>query len=676
MGRLDHQVKIRGFRIELGEIENALVDFPSIDNAVVVSVGDDQHKRLVAYVVLGEQDRNVLDASGSANSERDEILSGIQEGLLKRLPDYMVPSQYMILSELPLSSNGKIDRKSLPDVDVDVMKGEYRAPSNEIEKMLCDIWQEVLGLDKVGVNDNFFAIGGHSLLIVQIVSGIARAGKRIRPLDIYENPTVSQLAEKIHLVREDKDCFISPVNLIEESLVGLTPDVISLVALSQSDVDELKSQLICEESNIQDVYPLGPLQEGMLYHNLLLGRESDPYILSTLFRVASEKVLNDILAAIELVVRKHDSLRTGFYYQGISQPIQVVFKNVPSPVTWHTLEGSELVRDEDEFWEKRRAKMELSRPPLLRLDIAKRARSQDFLVLVTLHHLVTDVTSESIIRSDIIRAITEGVQKVESKPAPGYREYIAYNQFLSNEQLAKDYFTKKLKFIDSPINAFGLVRSDAEKLTKNISKVSKGCGKNILKLCQKYNVSPAIIFHAAWAIVVSRASVGDDAVFGTVMSGRMQGLVSAESTVGLFINTLPVCISLGGLRTDELIGQMEENLKELIPFENTSLVEAQKCSSVTNDTPLFNSIINYRHAKEEKDNFANEKSITMLKSEERTSFPLTLNVDDLSDNVYRLDVQVAGEVNAERVSEYMQQALQRLVGDLLDGGKTPVAELS
>ncbi|MDX6851582.1 phosphopantetheine-binding protein, partial [Gilvimarinus sp. SDUM040013] len=172
LGRLDHQVKIRGFRIELGEIETALMEVPSIDNAVVTSVGDEQHKQLVAYVVLGEQYRNNLDVSESKSSTRADILSGVKESLLSRLPDYMVPSQYMILSELPLSSNGKIDRKSLPSIDVDVMKGEYRAPSNEVEKMLCTIWEEVLGVDKVGVNDNFFAIGGDSLLAVKLLNRV------------------------------------------------------------------------------------------------------------------------------------------------------------------------------------------------------------------------------------------------------------------------------------------------------------------------------------------------------------------------------------------------------------------------------------------------------------------------------------------------------------------------
>ena len=195
LGRLDHQVKIRGFRIELGEIEAALQEHDSVRQAVVIAreneAGD---KRLVAYVVSELQDEK-----SDNGSRRVELrISELREHLLGKLPEYMVPSAYVQLEKFPLNHNGKIDRNNLPQPDTDTPEQEYVGPRNATEETLCRLWQEVLRRERVGVHDNFFKIGGHSLMAVQLATRIREGFKLNIPLQrIFESPTIAQLAEAI-----------------------------------------------------------------------------------------------------------------------------------------------------------------------------------------------------------------------------------------------------------------------------------------------------------------------------------------------------------------------------------------------------------------------------------------------------------------------------------------------
>ncbi len=193
LGRIDHQIKIRGFRVELGEIENCLLQHPTVAEAVVVAHGTDiQHKILAAYIV-----KKADGDTGAAEPKNvSDQIATIAGHLQAHLPDYMVPGAITFLSGIPLTPNGKVDRKALPDPDVSITKRqEYIEPQTDIERIFCTVWQDVLGVPRVGVTDNFFQLGGNSILVIYAVADLGLAGVKLAPEKIYEAPTIRELLE-------------------------------------------------------------------------------------------------------------------------------------------------------------------------------------------------------------------------------------------------------------------------------------------------------------------------------------------------------------------------------------------------------------------------------------------------------------------------------------------------
>jgi long-subunit acyl-CoA synthetase (AMP-forming) len=191
LGRIDHQVKIRGFRIELGEVESVLGQHPAVDEVVVIAREDvPGDKRLMAYVV--------------ASHEPTPTVSKLRSFLKEKLPDYMIPSAFVLLELLPLTPNGKVDRRALPapERSRSELEAVYVAPQSEVEQIIAEVWQQVLRIERVGLHDNFFDLGGHSLLLIQINKKFQEFFKKEIPIaDMFRYPTIKALAD--HLTQEE-----------------------------------------------------------------------------------------------------------------------------------------------------------------------------------------------------------------------------------------------------------------------------------------------------------------------------------------------------------------------------------------------------------------------------------------------------------------------------------------
>ncbi|MHC8319475.1 non-ribosomal peptide synthetase [Pseudomonas sp. GB2N2] len=191
VGRIDHQVKIRGFRIELGEIETRLLDHPSIREAVVLALDAPSGKQLVGYCVASTA---VADVAEQDEIQQAELREALKNHLKSQLPEYMVPTHLILLASMPLTANGKLDRRALPAPDPELNRQHYVAPSNALELSLARIWCDVLNVTKVGLNDNFFELGGDSILSIQVVSRARQQGIHFSPRDLFQHQTVQTLA--------------------------------------------------------------------------------------------------------------------------------------------------------------------------------------------------------------------------------------------------------------------------------------------------------------------------------------------------------------------------------------------------------------------------------------------------------------------------------------------------
>ncbi|MDP8875825.1 amino acid adenylation domain-containing protein, partial [Serratia marcescens] len=300
LGRNDRQVKIRGFRIECGEIEARVAGHPAVREAVVDVLGEADNKRLVAWVVP------------EADADRQALAVTLRQYLAGMLPEFMLPAAWVALDTLPLTPNGKLDRRALPEPQEDAYVREvYAEPEGELETLLAGIWRELLGLERVGRHDNFFELGGHSLLAVKLMAQLRRVGLSAGVQTLFTAPTLSTLAQTLVTQQE----VSVPANGILPGCVAITPEMLPLATLSQPEIDAVVAQVPGGVANVQDIYALSPLQEGILFHHLLAER-GDPYQLSAVLRFDSRARLDAWLAAMQQVIDRHDILRTAFITQG------------------------------------------------------------------------------------------------------------------------------------------------------------------------------------------------------------------------------------------------------------------------------------------------------------------------------------------------------------------------
>ena len=227
----------------------------------------------------------------------------------------------MVLDALPLTPNGKIDRKALPapDTDAYAQRG-YEAPLTLTEIALAEVWAEVLGLERVGRHDHFFELGGHSLLAVTMIERLRRRGLQLEVRALFLTPTLAELAATVSGAAADV-----PPNLIPADCERITPELLPLVALTQREVDAVVATAAGGAANVQDIYPLAPLQDGLLFHHLL-ATTGDPYVRTTVSGFATRAALDAYLGALQAVIDRHDILRTAIVWESVAEPVQVVWR--------------------------------------------------------------------------------------------------------------------------------------------------------------------------------------------------------------------------------------------------------------------------------------------------------------------------------------------------------------
>ncbi|WP_161965686.1 non-ribosomal peptide synthetase [Steroidobacter cummioxidans] len=660
VGRNDHQVKIRGFRIELGEIEAQLSAHPQVKDAVVIAREDvPGDKRLVAYV--------------TARQNEAPDAQTLRSHLKETLPEFMLPSAFVALAAVPLTANGKLDRRALPMPDADAfVSRRYERPSGEVEEILAGIWQGLLRVERVGRHDNFFELGGHSLLIVPMKERLSRIGLAVELRSIFESATLADLAGTITKAVVGK--FAVAPNLIPPDCTAIQPEMLPLIELQPEHIEHIARAVPGGAANIQDIYPLAPLQEGILFHHLLSETEGgDAYVVPCLLSVPSRERLDDFVAALQAVVDRHDVLRTAVLWEHLPQPVQVVNRHATVLVDVVTLQPDRDVRQQlDEWMAPDQQRLDLRRAPLVRLQVAADPAGSCWYVLFQLHHIVADATSGKIIVAEIAAHIKGRAWTLqESIP---YRNHVAQALAYASRQDAEVFFKSKLGEIDEPTAPFALVdvHADGSHIEEHSQPFDDGLAQRLRAQARRLGVSAATLFHAAWSLVVAHTTGRNDVVFGSVLLGRLHGEAGGKLVVGMFINTLPLRLSLQGQTAKGLVELTQRELVELLSHEQASLAVAQRCSGIASSTPLFSSLLNYRHSSGKGD--PNWDGIDVLQSRNGTNYPITLSVDDQGDG-FSVTAQTDRRLPLQRVTGYLITGVESLVTALEREPEAPALSL-
>jgi amino acid adenylation domain-containing protein/non-ribosomal peptide synthase protein (TIGR01720 family) len=613
-GRRDQQLKVRGYRIEPGDIESALLAQPGVAEAVVaVREGAEGTRRLVAYVVGAQRDAQALRAA-----------------LAERLPGHMVPAAYVFLEALPLTRTGKLDRKALPAPGADLDDAAFQAgPRDELEALLAKLWAELLGRTQVGVHENFFAAGGDSIVVLQLVARARRLGLGLQPRDVFEQQTVAELAARVRTL--DALAHVEPTSA--------SPDGARLArarALLPAGVD---ADSVC------DAYALTRLQHGMLFHSLT-DAGSGVYLVQLLVELGGTPDPDLLRLAWEDVLARHSALRSVFLGLESDEPLQAVCAQVALPWEqhdWRALPSVDRQRRFEELLAADRARVfEFGRPPLLRLYLVQ-LETDSAQMVWSYHHALLDGWSMPPVLDELLACYEARRQKRPAELAPA-RPFGDYVRFLEQRDLpgARAYWRSALRGFTAPTVLLPLertgrrpepARAGDKALTRRLEhELPAELSDGLRGLARREQVTLGVLLQAAWGLLLGRLGGEPDVVFGTVVSGRPPELEGSERMVGALLNTLPVRVNPS---RDETLGpllrrfQREQAQREAQAF--LSLGEIQRESELGAAQALFETmfvLINYpmsiRQARREQ---AGERlEIRGLSCREQTHYPFTVDV--------------------------------------------------
>ncbi|NIM16717.1 MAG: amino acid adenylation domain-containing protein [Candidatus Aminicenantes bacterium] len=535
LGRKDHQVKVRGFRIELKEIENQLVNHDKIKEAVVTTPEDKEgNKFLCAYVVSDEPFEPVP----------------LKEFLSAALPDYMIPTHFMQISSVPLTPNGKLNRKALPIPEI--TSGEnYIAPTNELEEKLVEIWAKVLGIEKdiIGINDSFFALGGHSLRATIVLSKIQKELNAVVPLkEMFGKPSIRELAEYIQGMKKEVYTAIEPAK--PKEYYALSSAQRRLYVLQQIEKDS-------SGYNIPQIVILATEIDGKRFEN-----------------------------AFRNLIQRHESLRTSFEMIE-EEPVQKIHQEVDFEVQYYEADETgarELVKGFVKSFD-------LSKAPLLRVGLIK-IEMNKYILMVDMHHIITDGASQEIFVKEFIQ-LYEGKRLLPLKIQ--YKDFSEWQNSGKQRDIIKkqeefwiNEFSGEIPVLNLPIDYTRPVVQSFE--GNHISvEINKDSTKILKVLALEEDATLYMVLLALFNVLLAKLSGQEDIVVGTPIAGRRHP--DLEPIIGLFINTLALRNYPRGEKTlKEFIKEVKERI--LNAFENQEyqfedLVEKAAVNRDVSRNPLF-----------------------------------------------------------------------------------------
>jgi tyrocidine synthetase III len=617
LGRMDHQIKIRGYRIELGEIENRLLSHGEIQEAVVIAKDEEGGSKYLCAYLAGD---------------RRMTISELREYLGKALPDYMIPSYFVQMDKMPMNPNGKIDRKALPEPDGIIHTGaEYEAARNEVEEKLVELWKEVLKVDQVGINDNFFDLGGHSLKATSLVARMHKElNVEVSLREMFKTPTIKGLSEYIKGLKENIYASIEPVNESEcysTEYYELSSGQKRLYTLQQFELEGIGYNM-----------PGSLVIEGKL--DILRLKE-----------------------AFNQLVQRHEALRTSFKLDG-DKILQKVHKEVTFEIEYLDKVSSE---EEVKGAMKRFVRtFDLSKAPLLRvglivLSLGSKVQKERHLLMYDMHHIISDGTSMGIL-------VKEFVELYEGKELPKlrvqYKDYAAWQNKLLRSEEMKQQEAYWLKEFEGEIPVLNLPTDYPRPVIKSFEgnriyfELDEKTTEELGKVVKETGTTMYMLLLAAVNILFSKYSGQEDIIIGSAIAGRPHA--DLENIIGMFVNTLAMRNYPEGTKTFRTFLE-EVKRNALRAYENQNyqfdtLVEKLNVNRDMSRNPLFDVMLILQN----------------MKMEEAEVEGLNFLPYAGENNIAKLDITIEAVVIGEKISlsiEYCtklfrKETIERMVGHL------------
>jgi tyrocidine synthetase-3 len=564
LGRIDNQVQLRGFRIELGEIESVLQKYEKIKESVVVAKEENRNKYLCAYIVPEN------------NFDQEEIRTYLSASL----PDYMIPSYFMELEALPLTSNGKVNLKVLPLPEVKVGE-DYVNSTNEIEEKLVEIWSEILKVEKIGIDNNYFSFGGDSITALRLISAVnKRMNVRAKVSDLYVNQTIRLFSECIS--NSDQVSF----ELTE--IISIKND------LEKNKNRILSGDLIKDKENVEDIYPASDIQVGMIYYSLI---DTDVYhdqmVHVVEFPVMDTKLLD---RALYLMMEKHSILRTGFYQNG-NDLNQVVFKKLDPEIKHYnisdknTQEQNDLIREY--LYNDKNVSFDIKEHlwRFFTFDLGNNV----YCICFICHHAIIDGWSDASFNTElnnIYLTLQKDPHFIPDRLQSSYKDFVIDQISAAKNIELTDFWKDEL--IDYKRFSFDSVDKDA-RFNNKYEKLPENIHTKIISIAQQLNVSIKNLCFSAFMYTLKMFSYHNDITVGLITNNR-PAVDDGDKILGCFLNTVPFRTTIPeNVTWKEYISSINEKLNNLKKYDKISLLKIVELTGEisTSQNPITDIIFNY-----------------------------------------------------------------------------------
>lgn len=601
IGRIDQQVKIRGLRIELGEIESQLVQLDILSAAVVITRGEDSDMQLVAYVIA-----HLPQAGFDIVSEFNQV---IVTGLKQQLPEYMVPAIIVEMEEFPLNRNGKVDRKSLPEVVFDSHEDSFVYPETEIEAQLLPIWCELLGLEQISVEANFFEKGGHSLLAMRLKTNCsAEFNTDVSLLALYENSTIRSLALHIQ-------------------------------SLEQSQYQGI--QAVARK----DLMPLSYGQQSLWLIDHLSGGSSQ-YNIPAAYEITGELDADLLHLSLDELIARHEILRTT-YTSMDGEGFQVIHGQASCEIAMVDLTGldktKQSVKLEQMKAEEAAMVFDLSKDfPIRARLISLEPRSH--ILLFTLHHIASDAWSVSIMMKEFMsfyKSFSSGIEFDLPPLAIQYADYASWQR----DNIAPETLEKQLQYWVSKLDGVPKLHNLTTDFSRPpeqdylgqtyVQRFDLKTRDGLNKLASQKDVSLFMLLQTAFSLLVGQLSDETDIVIGSPVAGRTKKEV--DPLIGYFVNALILRTDLSGdpRFTDLLAVCRNDTLQSFdyqdMPFE--MLVDGLQPDRSLSHSPIFQLVFSLQNTENAEFDF-HDLTIKDISNEDvNAKFDLVLNAEEHAEGI-------------------------------------------